>query len=78
MNDGNDPSTCMVLNIFRVLNVIMFTQVKIILFLLGCEGKIKILRGYCGGQDLSFCVGLKAPFTNKSTSDEERTFGKAP
>ena len=27
-------------------------QVKIILFLLGQEGKIKILRGYCGGQKL--------------------------
>ena len=37
------------LNIFKVLNVIMYTQVKIILFLLGWEGKIKILRGYCGG-----------------------------
>ena len=69
----------MVLNIFRVLNVIMFTRVKIIVFLLGCEGKIKILRGYCGGgQDLSFCVGLKAPFTSKSTSEEEETFGKTP
>ena len=31
-----------------------------------------------GGQDLSFCVGLKAPFTNKSTFEEEKTFGKAP
>ena len=51
-SDGNDPSTCMVLNIFRVLNVIMFTRVKIIVFLLGCEGKIKILRGYCGGPRL--------------------------
>ena len=30
------------------------------------------------GQDLSFCVGIKAPFTNKSTSKEEKTFGKAP
>ena len=36
--------------------------------------------GICivGGQDLSFCVGLKTPFTNKSTSKEEKTFGKAP
>ena len=47
--DGNDPSTCLVFNIFMVLNVIMYTQVKIILFLLGWNGKIKILRGYCGG-----------------------------
>ena len=29
-----------------------YTQVKIILFLLGCEGKIKILRGYCVGPRL--------------------------
>ena len=31
-----------------------------------------------GGQDLNFCVGLKTPFTNESTSEEEKTFGKAP
>ena len=31
-----------------------------------------------GGQDLNFYVGLKAPFTNKSMSEEEKTFGKAP
>ena len=31
-----------------------------------------------GGQDLSFCVGLKAPFTSNSTSEEEETFGKTP
>ena len=31
-----------------------------------------------GGQDLSFCVGLKAPFTSKSMSEEEETFGKTP
>ena len=66
------------LNIFMVLNVIMYTQVKIILFLLGCEGKIKILRGYCEGQDLSFCVGVKAPFTNNNASEEEKSLGKAP
>ena len=28
-----------------------------------------------GGQDLSFCVGFKAPFTNKSTSEEEERLG---
>ena len=31
-----------------------------------------------GGQDLSFCVGLKAPFTSKSKFEEEETFGKIP
>ena len=29
-----------------------------------------------GSQGLSFCVELKAPFTSKSTSEEEETFGK--
>ena len=31
-----------------------------------------------GGQNLSFCVGLKTPFTSKGTSEEEETFGKTP
>ena len=29
-----------------------------------------------GGQGLSFCVGLKAQYTSKSTSEEEETFEK--
>ena len=28
-----------------------------------------------GGQDLSFCVGLKAPFTNNNTSEEDDPLG---
>ena len=33
----------------------------------------------CGGdKDLSFCVGLKAPFTNNNVSKEEKVLGKAP
>ena len=31
-----------------------------------------------GGQDLSFYVGLKAPFTNNNASEEEKALGKAP
>ena len=31
-----------------------------------------------GGQDSGFCVGLKSPFTNNNTSDEEKMLGKAP
>ena len=31
-----------------------------------------------GGQNLSFCVGLKAPFTNNNASEEEKALGKAP
>ena len=32
----------------------------------------------CGGQNLSFCVGLKAPFTNNNVSEEEKVLEKAP
>ena len=31
-----------------------------------------------GGKDLSFCVRLKAPFTNNNASEEEKALGKAP
>ena len=31
-----------------------------------------------GGQNLSFCIRLKVPFTNESTFEEEKTFRKAP
>ena len=31
-----------------------------------------------GGQDLSFCVGLKTPFTNNNESEEEKALGNAP
>ena len=31
-----------------------------------------------GGKDLNFYVEPQAPITNKSTSEEEKTFGKAP
>ena len=31
-----------------------------------------------GGKDLNFYVGSQAPITNKSTFEEEKTFGKAP
>ena len=30
------------------------------------------------GKDLNFYVGPQAPITNKSTSEEEKTFRKAP
>ena len=38
--------------------------------------QIKII--IVGGKDLNFYVGSQAPITNKSTSKEEKTFGKAP
>ena len=31
-----------------------------------------------GGKDLSFGVGLKAPFTNNNASEEEKAWGKTP
>ena len=31
---------------------------------------------FVGGKDLNFYVGPQAPITNKSTSEEEKTFGK--
>ena len=31
-----------------------------------------------GGKDLNCYVGLQVPITNKSTSEEDKTFGKAP
>ena len=31
-----------------------------------------------GGKDLSFYVGLKAPFANNNASEEEKVLGKAP
>ena len=32
---------------------------------------------FVGSKDLNFYVGSQAPITNKSTSKEEKTFGKA-
>ena len=37
-----------------------------------------LMLWYCGGQNLSFCVGLKTPFTNNNASEEEKALGKAP
>ena len=31
-----------------------------------------------GGKDLNFYVGPQVPITNKNTSKEKKTFGKAP
>ena len=31
-----------------------------------------------GGKNLSFCVGLQAPFTNKNTTEEEKMLEEAP
>ena len=39
---------------------------------------LKTIISSVGGQGLSFCVGFKASFTSKSTSEEEGTFGKTP
>ena len=39
---------------------------------------VKRLIYKCGGQNLSFCVEFKAPFTNNNASEEEKALGKAP
>ena len=33
---------------------------------------------FCGGQNLSFCVGFKVSFTNNNGSEEKKALGKAP
>ena len=40
--------------------------------------KIAKMIYICGGQDLSFCVGLKVPFTNNNAFEEKKALGKAP
>ena len=64
-DDENDPSTCVSLNVFMVLNVIIFTSQNY------------IFSPRTRGKDLNFYVGPQAPITNKNTSEEEKTFGKA-
>ena len=41
-------------------------------------GKKSHISFLWGGKDLNFCVRPQTPITNKSTSEEEKTFGKAP
>ena len=57
--------------------ILIYNIIKIIL-IYNYQFKIQFGIISVGGQDLSFCVGLKAPFTNESTFEEEKTFGKAP
>ena len=59
---------------------------EIFFFFLGIKSRLckyfnennKSSKVGCGGQDLSFCVRLKTPFTSKSTFEEEETFEKTP
>ena len=66
---------------------ILFTHLKIILlqcfqFSVFSNNKLNPNGPYIiyvvGGQDLSFCVGLEAPFISKSTFEEKEPFGKTP
>ena len=45
-----------------------------------CSGEIyySIEETLCGGQNLSLCIGLKAPFFNNNASEEKKVWGKAP
>ena len=50
---------------FRYFNVVIYFIIQFI---------FAIVRG----QNLSFCVGLKAPFTNNNAFEEEKALEKAP
>ena len=54
-----------------------FHKSKLYFFSSGEKEKLKFWRAIVGGKDLSFCVGLKAPFANSNASDEEKVLGKA-
>ena len=53
-------------------------KLKLYFLSLGKREKLKFWGVIVGGQDLSFCVGVKAPFTNNNASEEEKVLGKAP
>ena len=53
-------------------------QSKLYFFSSDKREKLKFLGAIMGGKDLNFYVGPQAPTTNKNTSEEEKTFGKAP
>ena len=42
------------------------------------SSNVQIHNSYCGGQNLSFCVRFKVPFTNNNASEEKKALGKAP
>ena len=52
-------------------------KLKLYIFSLGKREKLKFWGVIVGGQDLSFCVGVKTPFTNNNASEEEKALGKA-
>ena len=62
---------------FYIFNHRYFGTSKFYFFLLGCEGKIKILRGYCGDKGPcgdkvpNLYIGLLALFDDMDASEEE-------
>ena len=56
---------------FYIFNHRYFGTSKFYFFLLGCEGKIKILRGYCGDKGPNLYTGLWALFDNMDASEEQ-------
>ena len=76
-NDENVPSTCKGLNVFMVLNVIMFTSQNYTFSPRARGEKLKFWGAIVGGKDLSFCVGPQTPFINKNASEEEKMLGNA-
>ena len=68
----------MSLNAFVVLNVIIATKSKLYFFSSDKVEKIKIWGAIVGGKDLKCYIGPQASITNKSTFEEDKTFGEAP
>ena len=48
------------------------------IFILKCDGKIKVLRGYCGDDDPNLYTGPQALFDNVDASEEKPMIGEAP
>ena len=55
-----------------------FGTSKSYFFFLGCEGKIKILRGYCGNASPNWYTRPRALFDDMDMSEKKSMIGKAP
>ena len=76
-DDENDPSTRVSLNVFCGFKYNYIYKSKLYFFSSDKIEKIKFWGAIVGGKDLNFYIEPQTPITNKSTSEEEKTFGKA-
>ena len=78
INDGMPKITFLhvQIRVFLHFYPLLFWQIKILPFHLRCEGKIKILRGYCGGKSPNWYIGPWALFKNMDTSEDEQMISK--